>query len=276
MVYEDSPDLLDDSHSQADPNRNNLDSKLLTCTSTRMPFVIMVDISTSMSEGENYKDGIAPIMKVCNFINHLYEYLRNDEKARRCVEIAVVTFGPEDFSPEKDVISPFSLVKDKQDVDITARGPTFMSKAINYVIQMINERKSQYKTAKRKYFRPLVLLITDGGTNTPDIDEFNKAKLNCLSASKGKHLVFLAVKVGREKSSLNDSMHFDMLKGFDALHEPIRLEDVDFSQLFSYLSNSIEATISNAQVDQDNGTANAEPKGDFSALDDQDFSYGKK
>jgi uncharacterized protein YegL len=271
MVYASDP--LNDSCSKADPNRKNLDQKLLVSASTRLPFVIMVDISSSMNEGKIYKDGIAPIKKVCDFINKLYDYARNDEKVRRSVEIAVVTFGPEDFSPDKDIISPFSLVKEKQNVEIKASGPTYMSQAINYVIQMINERKSQYKTAKRKYFRPVILLITDGGTDPDDIDDYNNSKAQCLSASKGKHLVFLAVKVGHESSKNSDSIHYEMLQGFDAIHDAIRLDDINFTDLFAFLSNSIEQTISN--VPGSEGT-DEEQKGDYSGFDNGLFSYGNK
>jgi uncharacterized protein YegL len=84
-------------------------------------------------------------------------FLAGDEEARQIVETCVVTFGD-----SAEVVHPFSGVDDMPEIELRASGATAMGAAIDIGIEQIEERKQYYKEQGIDYYRPFLVLITDG------------------------------------------------------------------------------------------------------------------
>lgn len=206
--------------------------KLFDNTAPRCPVVLLIDTSGSMGYGKLY-NGIKPIDEVNKGINDMFKYVRNDYVSSKRAEIAIIT-----FSSQTTLISDFSLVDGKKDVNLTAGGVTTVAPALKLMMNMLEERKKKYKSAGRKYYRPIVIMMTDGGPG--DVSQFNEMKDKIRQATIDNKLTFHAVKVGTEENLENHKKHFNMLQGFD--HQiPAGLLDVDkIDKFFEWLSKSIE------------------------------------
>lgn len=111
--------------------------------------VILLDTSRSMRG--------APIRALQRGLEAYRNYLANDPEAKLIVETAVIT-----FSDEAKLIHPFSSVDSIPDIELAAGGWTSLGAAIDLGLQTIDERKAFYKEEGVDYYRPFLVLITDG------------------------------------------------------------------------------------------------------------------
>lgn len=111
--------------------------------------ILVLDTSQSMRGAriEALRDGLRAYR----------EFLKNDEEAKIIVETAVIG-----FSNEAEVLHPFSNIDEMGDVELTAGGWTSMGAALELAIDTIEERKQFYKEEGIDYYRPFLVLITDG------------------------------------------------------------------------------------------------------------------
>lgn len=86
------------------------------------------------------------------------EHIASDPDARLIVETCVIA-----FSDEAKVVHPFSSIEEMPDLDLKAGGWTSMGAAIDLGIQQIEERKAFYRDEGVDYYRPFLVLLTDGG-----------------------------------------------------------------------------------------------------------------
>lgn len=206
--------------------------KLFNNTAPRCPVVLLIDTSGSMGYGKLY-NGVKPIDEVNKGINEMFKYVRSDYTSSKRAEIALIT-----FASTTTLVSDFSLVDGKKDVALTAGGQTNFAPALKLMMEMLEKRKAKYKDMGRKYYRPIVIMMTDGGPG--DVKEFNEMKEKIHQATKEKMLTFNAIKVGTEENPDNHKKHFDMIQGFDE-QIPAALLDVDkIDKFFVWLSKSLE------------------------------------
>ncbi len=114
----------------------------------RCPCVLLLDTSGSMSG--------KPITQLNEGIQTLKKELLADPLASKRVEIAVITFGP------VTVESDFSTVANFFPRPLQAEGDTPMGTAISLGIEMVTRRKNEYKAHGIGYYKPWIILITDG------------------------------------------------------------------------------------------------------------------
>lgn len=111
--------------------------------------VLLLDTSRSMRG--------APIRALQNGLEGYRSFLAADEEAKLIVETCIIT-----FSDEARVLHPFSSVDDLPHIDLAAGGWTAMGAALELGMQQIEERKAFYKEEGVDYYRPFLVLITDG------------------------------------------------------------------------------------------------------------------
>ncbi len=180
----------------------------------RCPVLLLLDKSASMS-GE-------PIEQLNDALQALRDHLRRDSLAAKRAELAVVSFGPVTADAAFDTVENFSPPA------LQAEGDTPMGRAIELALQMIEDRKRTYKENGVAYYRPIVMLITDGAPT----DDWRQAAAKIRQGEEAKRLAFFAVGV--------DGADFGALQKL-AVRAPIHLRGLDFKSLFLWLSASISA-----------------------------------
>ena len=182
----------------------------------RCPCLLLLDTSYSMR-------GRA-IEELNAGLRTLKRELMDDSMATQRVEIGIMTFGPvrvvTDFQTP-DMFTPPSLVAD---------GSTPLGAAVNRGLDMIETRKQIYREAGISYYRPWVFLITDGAPT----DEWQLAasRVRAGDSRERRAFSFFAVAVeGADMQTLSALCSAD--------RPPLRLRNLSFRELFSWLSSSL-------------------------------------
>lgn len=180
----------------------------------RCACVLLLDTSASMA-GE-------PIQALNSSLIAFQEDLQEDPLARRRVEIALITFGnggvvkAHEFSPAGEFRAP----------RLEANGTTPMGEAINLALDLVRDRKGEYKRNGIAYYQPWVFMITDGA---PDPGSpWQEAARRIQSEMSSKSLLFFAVGVGGA----------DMKILAQITPRALTLDGLKFRELFLWLSQS--------------------------------------
>ena len=184
----------------------------------RCPVILLLDTSGSMN-GE-------PIQKLNEGIVRFKEDLEKDTLATLRVEVAIVTFGP--VQMEQD----FVTVDRFQPSSLNADNMTPMGEAINYALDLLEDRKQTYKYHGIEYYRPWVMLITDGAPNSDDPWQ-EAAKRVREGEDKKKHMFFA---IGVEGADMDTLKQIAPPK-----RPPLKLKELKFEELFRWVSNSLGA-----------------------------------
>jgi uncharacterized protein YegL len=189
-----------------------------------IPVVLIIDTSASMS-GE-------PINALNQGLIQFQQELNKDNLVSMRIEVAVIT-----FNSSVNIVQDFVTVNQFKSPRLSASGATETGKAIEVALNLIEDRQVVYKNSSIQYYRPWLLLITDG---MPTDNWRNSAKrVRRLAANK--KINFFAVGVdGVDISILSEIAPIDM--------PPLMLRELAFTQLFKWLSASVSA-VSRSQFD---------------------------
>jgi uncharacterized protein YegL len=190
----------------------------------RCACVLLLDVSYSMS-------GV-PIDSLNQGIRSFKEELNKDNYARKRVEVAIVTFGS-----QADVVQKFITADQFTPPTLRAYGSTSMGAGINLALDIIEARKQRYKQHGVCYYRPWILMITDGAPT----DDISYATHRIIEAEKSKKAIFFAV--GTEGASM------DILSKI-SVRLPIKLNELNFGELFEWLSASLSSVSQSRIGDQ--------------------------
>ena len=191
----------------------------------RCACVLLLDVSGSM--------GGRPIAALNEGLAAFAQDLSTDALASQRVEVAVVTFGGDGV----DVRQEFVTASQYDPVPLAASGGTPMGAAIEQAIDLVEARKSQYKSNGILYYRPWVFLITDGEPT----DEWREAAARVRRAEEANALAFFAVGV--------EGANMDVLSQI-AVRSPLRLQGLKFVELFVWLSQSQRTVSASKPGDQ--------------------------
>jgi uncharacterized protein YegL len=181
----------------------------------RCPCVLLLDNSGSM-RGEK-------ITQLNEGVAYFQRELLADHLARKRVEVAVITFGPvkvwNDFQSAEVFAAPM----------LQPDGETPMGAAVEKALQLLRERKSEYRAAGVSCYRPWLFLITDGQPT----DSITKAAELLKQGEQTKDFVFFAVGVqGVDMGRLGQLC--------PPGRDPVQLKGLDFRGLFKWLSSSLK------------------------------------
>ncbi|PIG94360.1 VWA domain-containing protein [Gloeocapsopsis sp. IPPAS B-1203] len=181
----------------------------------RCPVILLCDTSGSMA-GQ-------PITALNAGIAAFRDDLFRDDTASLRVEVALVTFGPvrlvRDFVTIDNFTSPL----------LQADGVTPMGEAIEFALDLLEQRKETYKTNGIQYYRPWVLLITDGAPT----DNWFQAAQRVRQGEMQRRLSFFAI--GVEGADMNTLQQIAPPE-----RPPVRLNGLDFKSMFLWLSTSMK------------------------------------
>ncbi len=179
----------------------------------RCPCVLLLDTSGSMH-------GHA-IRQLNEGIQLFKDELMADPLAKKRVEVAVVTFGP--VSLESD----FQTVSNFYPRMLDADGDTPMGTAITLGMDLVQRRKQEYKNNGIAYYKPWIILITDGAPT----DEWREAARQVHEGEDRKSFAFFAIGV--------EDANMATLQQISA-RQPLKLRGLMFKEFFMWLSSSMK------------------------------------
>ncbi len=180
---------------------------------SRCPCLLLLDTSGSM--------GGMPIQQLNEGVLTLKSELVNDALASKRVEVAMVTFGPVSLQ------SDFSTVDNFFPQPLSAEGDTPIGAAVTMGIDMIAKRKQVYKENGVGYYKPWIILITDGAPT----DNWSHAAELIKEGEEKNAFAFFAI--GVEGASM------DTLSKL-SVRTPIKLKGLMFREFFLWLSSSMK------------------------------------
>jgi uncharacterized protein YegL len=181
----------------------------------RCPCVLLLDVSGSMA-GQ-------PIAELNSGLVLYRDELAADSLASKRVEIAIVTFGG-----SVDQVTAFATPDLFVPPTLVAGGDTPMGQAISRGIELVAQRKAEYRQNGIMYYRPWIFMITDGGPT----DDWSAAAPAVRKGEDSKSFAFFAVGV--------QGANFDTLNKI-SVREPLKLQGLRFRDLFQWLSRSQQA-----------------------------------
>ena len=180
----------------------------------RCPCVLLLDRSGSMA-GE-------PIYQLNEGVKTFKQELLQDSLATKRVEVAVISFGP------VSVESEFTSVPGFNPFPLQAGGDTPMGAAITRAIDMVTRRKQEYREHGVAYYKPWIILITDGAPT----DGWIRAAHQVTEGEAKRSFAFFAIGIeGADMSTLAQ---------ISTARSPLKLRGLMFREFFLWLSASMK------------------------------------
>ena len=198
----------------------------------RLPICLCLDVSTSM-------DVSGQIHELNKGVHELYTMLQKDTKTKYTAEIAIVTFGG---NGDVNTIRDFSRI-DIQGYpeELLARGLTPIGEGVNKALDMIDERKKQYRKFGNSFYRPWLIIMSDGKPEGHNPEELERAKDRIKTAINRKSVLPISVPMGTGKQ---DPECRDVMKALGG-GICIPLQDGKFPEFFKWLHRSVSDSINN-------------------------------
>jgi len=155
-------------------------------------------------------------------VRYFKEELLSDSLAAKRVEVAVVSFGPvterHEFANPADFFPP----------ELEPEGDTPMGAACRKAIEMVEARKSVYRVNGISFYRPWIILMTDGDPT----DSISEAAGLIKAGEASKKFAFFAIGV-------DDA---NMTRLAELSSRPARkLRGTSFKEFFLWLSSSMKS-----------------------------------
>lgn len=189
----------------------------------RCPVVLVLDCSSSMIE-KRPGDSMSPLDALNVGLDSLVSELNRDPLAKRRVEVSVVTYGSE-VTPATSFATVDSLILPT----LVPSGITSTGAALVEALNALDARKKTYRENGVQYYRPWVMLITDGLAT----DNISEAAERLKKAEGSKSLAFFAVGV--------EGADLEALGKLSTARAPLGLSGLKFDELFQWLSASQSA-----------------------------------
>lgn len=202
----------------------------------RCPCVLLLDTSGSMTG--------RPIHELNKGVHAFCQEVMKDPVADRRVDVAVIT-----FDTTVRLVADFANVSRLAVPTLIANGFTHMGEGINKALDLLQQRKALYRQNGIAYYRPWVLMITDGEPQeeAPQIIEAATRRLRDEEATN--KVAFFAVGVQDANMTRLEQI---------VTRAPVKLRGLEFNEMFVWLSSSMQMVVS-AGVSQDDPRLAAVP-----------------
>lgn len=200
----------------------------------RCPVVLLLDTSGSMA-GD-------PIRELNDGLVRFKTEVTSDALAAKRVEVATITFGP------VETVHDFVTANLYNPTSLRASGNTPMGEAIMEALDLLEARKTIYRQNGIAYYRPWIVLITDGAPT----DRWEGGAIRIRDGEAAKSFSFFAIGV--------QSANMDILRQI-AVRQPLKLKGLQFQEFFLWLSNSMRAVSQSSVGDSVPLTNPATPTG---------------
>ncbi len=189
--------------------------------------VLVLDVSGSM--------GGEPIRQLNEGLEEFQRELERDFVASQRLEIAIVTFGS-----KAECIQEPALIGNFLMPGLSVYGSTKMVDGVREAIKIIENRKAWYRSTGQTYFRPMMVLITDG---EPDADQdINGLGYQLKADILAKKFMFYSVGV--------KGYNHQKLLQVCSTPPPMALDGLKFSEFFKWLSSSIDIITKSSEGDK--------------------------
>ena len=111
---------------------------------------------------------------------------------------------------------------------------TPMGEAVNLALDLLEERKQEYRDQGVDYYQPWLVLMTDGEPNGSS-SELERAIQRTDEAVRQRKLTVFPIGIGRDAD-------MDTLAEFSPNRSPLRLQGLKFQEFFQWLSQSVSRT----------------------------------
>lgn len=194
----------------------------------KCPVVLLLDTSGSMAG--------MPIEELNKALVQIKEDILNDTMLSNRLELGIVA-----FDDDARVERPIDLISPDIDLPIlNIGGVTNLVSGMNKAIELVTDRKNFYKSNGEQYYRPFIVLFTDGApTNTADeIDELDQ---NIQKLSDEKRFIFLPFGVdGADMQLLAKLAAQSADERLKNIGTAFAMKDVSkFTEVFQFVSASI-------------------------------------
>ncbi len=207
----------------------------------RCPVVLLLDTSYSM-RGER-------IQQLNEGLRTFEAAIKQDRLASLRVEVALVTFGGEvatldvreggtrDLSDEEAALNGFVAAGEFQAPRLRESGNTPMGAAMSHALHLLRRRKEVYKRNGIDYYRPWILLVTDGGPTDYWMSAAQEAR---MEEQRNGVTIF---PIGVAEADMATLGQF-------STRSPLMLRELAFGELFQWLSKSLQAASGSKPGDQ--------------------------
>ncbi len=178
---------------------------------------------------------LIPMKELSEGIETFKNTLESDSLASTRVETAIVT-----FDSDVRVLQDFATVDSLTTPDLHARGETSTASAVNRALDMIEDRKRKYREAGVSYYRPWIVMITDGAS-TDSERQMLEVSERVHRAEESNQLAFFSV--GVEGADMNELNRIGP-------RGAVPLNGLAFREFFLWLSSSM-TRVSASKVDDE-------------------------
>lgn len=213
-----------------------------TSTRKRLPICFCLDVSGSMVSPMG--NGGTRISELNRAFNQFITAMKRDENVLQSADVAVITFGG-----KVSIDKPFGSLQ-KQEfsrINVNERSFTPMGEAITSALKLLELRKNAYRDRGIKYFKPWIVIITDGEPEGPNAtDNFQQALVQINQLERENKVFVFNVAIG-------DDCSFDNLKKLSIKNaEPFYVNDAsDLDNLLKYLVASSSSLVAGNFTEND-------------------------
>jgi uncharacterized protein YegL len=187
--------------------------------------VLVLDVSSSMNG--------KPLEELNQGLKDFQREVQDDFVAAQRIEVAIVAFGS-----RADLIQEPALTSNFEMPLLRTSGSTKLVDGVRLAINVAEERKEWYKSTGQTYYRPWIMLISDG---EPDKDQ-DVLGLSEEIETKVNNKGFLFYAVGVEGYN-----HEKLAEVSHSNTPPLPLKGLAFTELFKWLSASIAMVSKSAE-----------------------------
>ncbi len=187
--------------------------------------VLVLDVSGSM-RGE-------PIKQLNNGLQEFYNEVVEDETASQRLEVSIMT-----FNEHVTTIQEPALVDNFTMPTLSAYGSTAMVDAVNAAIDKVEARKEWYKKTGQPYYRPWIILMTDGEPDEGQNVEQLAARLH--EGTRDKRYLFMSVGIEGANMQTLKKLQGDGIP-------PAMMKGLKFKEFFKWLSASITVVVNHTE-----------------------------